>query len=416
MQTRKPLYLSFARAQIDRWKAGKQKNEERYDECKRERDKTVAELDAARERDAEKGEVEEHKKDKKKAEKKCEDTLKLNKRLYKNSKPADEMLAGLMTGSTASVASGWRGFFTSMPALESGLFALTSGESLCAIVFVDDFVLETDSPDELVTKLNVAYEVCERSCSTARDIVSLSVIPSLLHHRCSPLLPASDQVRDRNSKQVISEEGSHVQFPIERDGETYDVLLVLDDTIDAKEVSSLFCNQLYCVTISVEEFLKDGASAWRRRCTLCIAPDGSPDTAKIEARLLQLQATCEFVNATLVKTDPQKCLVWILLQGIAAAGTFDMKELIKERIQDDARTRVGSHLDVSKEITVDDPLESGGHLKPVITVWATYLKPSELSEVSLQSTARAATAPVKPALQTLTFASLRLCPASGQGM
>jgi hypothetical protein len=411
------------RAQIDWWKAGKQKNKERYDECKRERDERRRELDTVEEHEAKDGEVEkDHKKagevekDHKKALKKCEDTLKLNKRLYKNAKPADEMLAGLMTGSTASVASGWRGFFTSMPALESGLFALTSGESLCAIVFVDDFVLETDSPDELVTKLNVAYEVCERSCSTARDIVSLSVIPSLLHHRCSPLLPASDQVRDRNSKQVISEEGSHVQFPIERDGETYDVLLVLDDTIDAKEVSSLFCNQLYCVTISVEEFLKDGASAWRRRCTLCIAPDGSPDTAKIEARLLQLQATCEFVNATLVKTDPQKCLVWILLQGIAAAGTFDMKELIKERIQDDARTRVGSHLDVSKEITVDDPLESGGHLKPVITVWATYLKPSELSEVNLQSTARAATAPVKPVLQTLTFASLRLCQASGQGM
>ena len=221
-------------------------------------------------------------------------------------------------------------------------------------------------------------------------------------------------MRDRNSKQVISEEGSHVQFPIERDGETYDVLLVLV-TIDAKEVSSLFCNQLYCKTISVEEFLKDGASAWRRRCTLCIAPDGSPDT---EARLMQQQqATCKFVNATLVKTDPQKWLVWILLQGIAAAGTFDMKELIKERIQDDARTRVGSHLDGFKEITVDDPLESEGHLKPVITVWATYLKPSELSEVSLQSTARAATAPVKPALKTLlTFASLRLCPASGQGM
>lgn len=222
-------------------------------------------------------------------------------------------------------------------------------------------------------------------------------------------------MRDRNSKQVISEEGSHVQFPIERDGETYDVLLVLDDTIDAKEVSSLFCNQLYCVTISVEEFLKDGASAWRRRCTLCIAPDGSPDTAKIKARLLQQQATCKFVNATLVKTEPQKCLVWILLQGIATAGTVDMKELIKE-IQDDACKRVGSHLDDSEEITVDDPLESDGHLKPVITVWATYLKPSELSEVSLQSTARAATAPVKPALQTLTFASLRLCPASGQGM
>ena len=162
MQTRKPLYLSFARAQIDRWKAGKQKNEERYDECKRERDKTVAELDAARERGAEKGEVEEHKKDMKKADQKCEDTLKLNKRLYKNSKPADEMLAGLqMTGSTASVASGWRGFFQAMPALESGLFALTSGESLCAIVFVDDIVIETDSPDELVTKLDVAYEVCE---------------------------------------------------------------------------------------------------------------------------------------------------------------------------------------------------------------------------------------------------------------
>ena len=197
-------------------------------------------------------------------------------------------------------------------------------------------------------------------------------------------------MRDRNSKQVISEEGSHVQFPIERDGETYDVLLVLDDTIDAKEVSSLFCNQLYCVTISVEEFLKDGASAWRRRCTLCIAPDGSPDTAKIKARLTQQQpATCKFVNATLVKTDPQKWLVWILLQGIATAGTVDMKVLIKERIQDDARTRVGSHLDVSEEITVDDPLESEGHLKPVITVWATYLKPSELSEVSLQSTARA---------------------------
>ena len=50
-------------------------------------------------------------------------------------------------------------------------------------------------------------------------------------------------MRDRNSKKVISEEGSHVQFPIERDGETYDVLLVLV-TIDAKEVSSLFCNQL----------------------------------------------------------------------------------------------------------------------------------------------------------------------------
>lgn len=238
------------------------------------------------------------------------------------------------------------------------------------------------------------------------------------------MLPASDQVRDRNSKQVISEEGSHVQFPIERDGETYDMLLVLDDTIDAKEVSSLFCNQLYCVTISVEEFLKDGASAWRRRCTLCIAPDGSPDTAKIKARLTQQQqATCNFVNATLVKTEPQKCLVWILLQGIATAGTVDMKELIKERIQDDARTRVGRyrtmhvlHLDDSEEITVDDPLESDGHLKPVITVWATYLKPSELSEVSLQSTARAATAPVKPALQTLTFASLRLCPASGQEM
>jgi hypothetical protein len=223
-------------------------------------------------------------------------------------------------------------------------------------------------------------------------------------------------VRDRNSKQVISEEGSHVQFPIEHDGETYDVLLVLDDTIDAKEVSSLFCNQLYCVTISVEEFLKDGASAWRRRCTLCIAPDGSPDTAKIKARLTQQQqATCKFVNATLVKTEPQKCLVWILLQGIATAGTVDMKELIKD-IQDDACKRVGSHLDDSEEITVDDPLESDGHLKPVITVWATYLKPSELSEVSLQSTARAATAPVKPALQTLTFASLRLCPASGQGM
>ena len=222
-------------------------------------------------------------------------------------------------------------------------------------------------------------------------------------------------MRDRNSKQVISEEGSHVQFPIERDGETYDVLLVLDDTIDAKEVSSLFCNQLYCKTISVEEFLKDGASAWRRRCTLCIAPDGSPDT---EARLTQQQqATCKFVNATLVKTDPQKWLVWILLQGIATAGTVDMKVLIKERIQDDARTRVGSHLDGTKEITVDDPLESEGHLKPVITVWATYLKPSGLSEVSLQSTARAATAPVKPALKTLlTFASLRLCPASGQGM
>jgi hypothetical protein len=171
-------------AQIDWWKAGKRKNEERYDECKRERDTRQTELDKVRERDAEDGEV---KKDHKKAEKKCEDTLKLNKRLYKNSKPADEMLAGLMTGSTASVASGWRGFFTSMPALESGLFALTSRESLCAIVFVDDFVVETDSPDELVTKLNVAYEVCERSCSTARDIVSLSVIPSLLHHRCSPL-------------------------------------------------------------------------------------------------------------------------------------------------------------------------------------------------------------------------------------
>lgn len=171
-------------AQIDWWKAGKQKNEERYDECKRERGERLAELDSVRERGAEDGEV---KKDHKKAEKKCEDTLKLNKRLYKNSKPADEMLAGLMTGSTASVASGWRGFFTSMPALESGLFALTSGESLCAIVFVDDFVVETDSPDELVTKLNVAYEVCQRSCSTARDIVSLSVIPSLLHHRCSPL-------------------------------------------------------------------------------------------------------------------------------------------------------------------------------------------------------------------------------------
>ena len=228
-------------------------------------------------------------------------------------------------------------------------------------------------------------------------------------------------MRDRNSKQVISEEGSHVQFPIERDGETYDVLLVLDDTIDAKEVSSLFCNQLCCVTISVEEFLKDGASAWRRRCTLCIAPDGSPDT---EARLMQQQqATCKFVNATLVKTDPQKWLVWILLQGIATAGTVDMTELIKGGIQEVvARTRVGSHrlrhpLDVSEEITVDDPLESEGHLKPVITVWATYLKPSELSEVSLQLTARAATAPVKPALQILlTFASLRLCPASGQGM
>ena len=213
-------------------------------------------------------------------------------------------------------------------------------------------------------------------------------------------------MRDRNSKQVISEEGSHVQFPIERDGETDDVLLVLDDTIDAKEVSSLFCNQLYCVTISVEEFLKDGASAWRRRCTLCIAPDGSPDTAKIKARLTQQQqATCKFVNATLVKTDPQKWLVWILLQGIATAGTVDMKELIKERIfiQVDARTRVGSHLDVSEEITVDDPLESEGHLKPVITVWATYLKPPELCEVSLQSTAHAATAPVTPALQTLTY-------------
>ena len=202
-------------------------------------------------------------------------------------------------------------------------------------------------------------------------------------------------MRDRNSKQVISEEGSHVQFPIERDGETYDVLLVLDDTIDAKEVSSLFCNQLYCKTISVEEFLKDGASAWRRRCTLCIAPDGSPDTAKIKARLTQQQqATCKFVNATRVKTDPQKWLVWILLQGIATAGTVDMTELIKERIQVDARTRVGSHrlrhpLDVSEEITVDDPLESEGHLKPVITVWATYLKPPELCEVSLQSTARA---------------------------
>ena len=162
MQMRKPLYLSFARAQIDRWKAGKQKNEERYDECKRERDKTVAELDAARERGAEKVEVEEIEKDMKKADQKCEDTLKLHKRLYKNSKPADEMLAGLqMTGSTASVARGWRGFFQAMPALESGLFALTSGESLCAIVFVDDIVIETDSPDELVTKLDVAYEVCE---------------------------------------------------------------------------------------------------------------------------------------------------------------------------------------------------------------------------------------------------------------
>ena len=182
------------RAQIDWWKAGKQKNKERYDECKRERDERRRELDTVEEHEAKDGEVEkDHKKagevekDHKKALKKCEDTLKLNKRLYKNAKPADEMLAGLMTGSTASVASGWRGFFTSMPALESGLFALTSGESLCAIVFVDDFVLETDSPDELVTKLNVAYEVCERSCSTARDIVSLSVIPSLLHHRCSPL-------------------------------------------------------------------------------------------------------------------------------------------------------------------------------------------------------------------------------------
>ena len=210
-------------------------------------------------------------------------------------------------------------------------------------------------------------------------------------------------MRDRNSKQVISEEGSHVQFPIERDGETYDVLLVLDDTIDAKEVSSLFCNQLCCVTISVEEFLKDGASAWRRRCTLCIAPDGSPDTAKIKARLTQQQpATCKFVNATLVKMDPQKWLAWILLQGIATAGTVDMTELMKERIQVDARTRVGSHLDGSKE-TVDDPLESEGHLKPVITVWATYLKPPELCEVSLQSTAHAATAPVTPALQTLTY-------------
>ena len=210
-------------------------------------------------------------------------------------------------------------------------------------------------------------------------------------------------MRDRNSKQVISEEGSHVQFPIERDGETYDVLLVLDDTLDAKEVSSLFCNQLYCVTISVEDFLKDGASAWRRRCTLCIAPDGSPDTAKIKARLTQQQqATCKFVNATLVKMDPQKWLAWILLQGIATAGTVDMTELMKERIQVDARTRVGSHLDGSKE-TVDDPLESEGHLKPVITVWATYLKPPELCEVSLQSTAHAATAPVTPALQTLTY-------------
>ena len=77
--------------------------------------------------------------------------------------------------------------------------------------------------------------------------------------------------------------------------------------------------------------------------------------------------------------------------------------MIKERIQVVARTRVGSHLDEFKEITVDDPLESEGHLKPVITVWATYLKPPELCEVSLQSTEHAATAPVTPALQTLTY-------------
>ena len=136
-------------AQIKLWSAGKTENESRREEFKTQRDTWQRRLDELACCDEDSADSEEYEKDRKQANKNFQQAAALFKMLYKEDVPMEFPKVDLpLDKKVASPLDD-----------KSGVFVLTAGEQLRAVVLVSDFVGETDSPDELVTKLDVAYEV-----------------------------------------------------------------------------------------------------------------------------------------------------------------------------------------------------------------------------------------------------------------
>ena len=196
---------------------------------------------------------------------------------------------------------------------------------------------------------------------------------------------------DKSSGQVLSEGGSHIQLPIDRDSsggddkkKMYDVLLVHDGAHEHdKKVRALFSNQLFCRAMGVDDFRReaDSLDSSQHRCALFFLSE-----ATFQAVQPRLPGTFEpsqwrWIDQTVLESgsfDTQQYLTWILLHGVDTGGD-SIADHIKECVRDDVMERRRMPIDHTQPIDIEDPLfadgQLRGHLKPVVVVIASYEPP-----------------------------------------